>query len=292
MPTFQNFPTSVLENDQIRVEYFTTIGPRIASLSFRGSPNLFAYVPDIFWETSHGNYYPFGGHRLWISPEIPEKTYIPDSPGLQVRTIPHGIECSGISETGSGVRKSLRVELLDSRPAMHLVHTVTNDNHHPITIAPWSISMFRQGGTVILPQPTGNVDPQGLLPNRLLVIWPYTRILDGRLVLGDDSMLIHAQSMLPPIKLGYKNTAGWLAYWQEGVLFRKIFDFQADGNYPDGGCNAEVYCGDRFVELESLGLLVSLEPGQSVHHTETWELFPGLDVDFITPEIREMLDPS
>jgi len=43
-----------------------------------------------------------------------------------------------------------------------------------------------------------------------------------------------------------------MAYWQNGSLFRKSFELLTGVTYPDGGCNAEVYCGDRFVELESL----------------------------------------
>ena len=64
---------------------------------------------------------------------------------------------------------------------------------------------------------------------------------------------------------------------------------QAGATYPDGGCNAEVYCGDRFVELESLGVLGAVAPGQAVKLTETWELHPSLDVPFIPAEIREIL---
>jgi hypothetical protein len=91
------------------------------------------------------------------------------------------------------------------------------------------------------------------------------------------------------MKVGYANRAGWLAYWSNGILFRKSFEMLASAVYPDGGCNAEVYCGDRFVELESLGVLGTVAPGQEVHLNETWELYPGLDVPFVPAEIRELL---
>ena len=129
-----------------------------------------------------------------------------------------------------------------------------------------------------------------LLANRRLVLWPYTRINDPRLVLRDDFILLHARPALPPVKVGYANTAGWMAYWRDGILFRKSFDLQPGAAYPDGGCNAETYCGDRFVELESLGALVSIAPGMSTQLSETWELFAGLDVSFIPKEIRELVE--
>jgi hypothetical protein len=289
MPDFHGLPTAILENEHLRLEYLTTAGPRIVGLSRHGSPNLLADMFAMTSDTPLGKYHFLGGHRLWISPESIEKTYIPDMSGLTVLPVAEGVTLAGPSEPVSGVRKSLLVELDAHRPAVRLTHTILNEASQPATFAPWAISQFRQGGTVILPQPVGNTDPHGLLSNRLLMLWPYTRINDPRLALRDDFILLHATPALPPVKLGYYNTAGWLAYWQAGLLFRKSFDLHPGASYPDGGCNAETYCDHRFVELESLGPLVTLAPGQAVVHHETWELYDTLDVPFLPQEIRELL---
>jgi hypothetical protein len=289
MNYFHGLPVAVLENEHLRLEYLTNAGPRIVGLSYHGLPNLLADLHDKTVDTPLGKYFFLGGHRLWISPESLEKTYIPDKTGLEVTQIPNGVKLTGLSEPVSGVRKSLLVELEANRPVVRLVHSVFNENPDPILIAPWAISMFRQGGTAILPQPFGNTDPQGLLPNRLLELWPYTRINDARIVLRDDFILVRAQPDLPPLKLGYSNTAGWLAYWRDGILFQKSFDLHPGDSYPDGGCNAEVYCNDRFIELESLGSLGSLASGRATTLRETWELFDGLDVPFIPKEIRDLV---
>ncbi len=279
----------MLENEHLRLEYLASAGPRLVGLSYHGSPNLLADVFDITADTPLGKYSFLGGHRLWISPESFEKTYIPDGSGLEVAQVPDGVNLTGLSEPVSGVRKSLLIELPGRRPAVRLTHTILNENPDPITLAPWALTMLRQGGTAILPQPQGNSDPAGLLPNRLLELWPYTRIHDPRLVLRDDFILLRAAPSLPPVKLGFASAAGWLAYWREGILFRKSFDLHPGAAYPDGGCNAETYCGDRFIELETLGPLVTLPPGQAIQHTETWELYDTLDVPFIPLEIRELL---
>jgi hypothetical protein len=290
MQNFHGLPSAVLENEHVRVEYLTTGGPRIVGLSYNGSPNLLADVFDMVWDTPNGDYLPLGGHRLWTSPESPEKTYIPDKTGLTVEEIPQGVELHGASERPSGVRKSLRIELDPAAALLKLVHTIVNESSSALTFAPWAITQFRQRGTVLMPQPVGNSDVHGLLPNRLLVLWPYTRIHDDpRLVLRDDFLMLHAESALPPIKVGYACNAGWLAYWWNGILFRKSFALQPGAVYPDGGCNAEMYCGDRFVELESLGVLAAVAPGASAQLTETWELYPSLDVPFIPKEIRDII---
>jgi hypothetical protein len=146
--------------------------------------------------------------------------------------------------------------------------------------------MFRLGGVGIFPQPLGKVDDEGLLSNRRLSLWPYTRIDDPRLILRDDFLLLNACPDLPPIKFGYFNPQGWLGYWLDDVLFVKRFDALADAQYPDHECNSEIYCNDQFIELESLGPLERVRPGKTLHHSELWELYDNLDVPFLPAHIK------
>jgi hypothetical protein len=142
--------------------------------------------------------------------------------------------------------------------------------------------MCRLGGVVLLPQPHGPVDPAGLLPNRRLVFWPYADLTDPRLILGNLMIRIDAQPA-PAFKLGYFNRDGWLGYWLDGTLFTKSFHMQGRSrlrmsrtSYPDLGCNVECYLNDRFVEIETLGPLVRLQPGETATHVETWRLEAGV----------------
>lgn len=79
--------------------------------------------------------------------------------------------------------------------------------------------MLKMGGIAILPQPSGNSDSDGFLHNRSYSLWPYSRITDKRVVWGDDVILIKAEPELPPFKIGYFNSHGWMAYWVDGRLF-------------------------------------------------------------------------
>jgi|WetSurMetagenome_2_1015567.scaffolds.fasta_scaffold218818_2 hypothetical protein len=287
MSNFHDLPTHSIENRVLRLEYLTTAGPRIVGLSYQGSNNLFVDVHELFWNTPNGKYFPLGGHRLWSSPESPENTYLPDWKDLELHESQGSVE---LDWHGYGMRKTLRIELDGNQPKVTLLHTIANVGDGEITCAPWAITMFRQGGIAILPQPVGNVDPHGLLPNRSFVLWPYTRLSDARLELGDEFIHIHAQAALPPIKLGYRNTHGWMAYWLEGILFKKTIDPPSIGAaYPDGGCNVEVYCNNMFIELESLGPLVRLTKGDSINLKETWELFPDLESTSLPAEEKMKL---
>jgi hypothetical protein len=287
MSDFNGLATGVLENERIRLEYLTSSGPRIVWFSATGGANLFAELPGFNVQTSLGPFNFHGGHRLWRSPEIMPDTYCPDDEGLVVEKMQDGVKL--IQRTQVGIDKSVEIRLSPDLPAVTLTHRISNSGLEAVNLAPWALTMFRLGGTAVLPQPEGNADPDGLLNNRVMAIWPYTRINDPRLVLRDDYILLNAKPDLPPVKIGYFNPSGWMAYWLDGTLFRKSFDVQPGEKYPDGGCNAEVFCSDKFVELESLGPLTAMEPGSGVTLIETWELFDTLDVQFIPAEIREMI---
>jgi hypothetical protein len=288
MSDYYGFPIGILENDYIRLEYLTTAGPRIVRFSTQGGVNLLAELPDIFVETTRGPFYFRGGHRLWRSPELMPDTYLPDNDGLIEERLDDGVRLTQHAE--AEISKSVEIRLSPVRASVTLTHQLCNTGSKSVLLSPWAITMFRLGGTAILPQAVGNADPHGLLSNRILALWPYTRINDPRLVLRDDCILIHANPDLPPVKIGYYNPHGWLAYWLDGLLFRKTFDVHPEKKYPDGGCNAESFCNNRFVELESLGPLTMLESGSCTSLTETWELHETLNVPFIPAEILEEIN--
>ena len=294
MSDFYGLPTNHLENRFLRLEYLAQAGPRLVRLFLAGShENLFAELPKFVIDTPYGEFYFRGGHRLWHSPEGMPRTYIPDNEGLVVEELADGVRLSQPVEAGTGIQKTLEVHLHDDRPALTLQHTLTNQALWPVELAVWAITQFALGGIVILPQKQGAVDAAGLLPNRQLVLWPYTRWNDPRLRLDEAAILIdtrrEASPLTQPFKVGYHNPHEWIAYWRKGVLFVKQAALLTGEQYPDGGCNSECYCNNQFVELESLGALTRLDPGEKVDHSETWELYPSLEAPVISDEIRRLL---
>jgi hypothetical protein len=290
MKDFHGLPVGILENDSLRLEYLATAGPRIIRFSIKNRPNLLAELPEAALETSLGTYHFRGGHRLWCAPESLPGTYTPDNEGLKVDQFQSGVRLTGQTEPATGMVKIIEIRLPPERASLILRHELRNTGLHPLYLAPWALTMLRLGGTAILPQPVGRIDGNVLLHNRILAVWPYTNINDPRLILHDDFILIHASANPAHAKIGYFNPYGWLAYWLEGVLFRKTFDFDLNATCPDSGCNAEIYFDNNVIELETLGPLGRLEPGKSLFHTEKWELFESLEQSFIPPSLRERLE--
>ncbi|HMV29093.1 MAG TPA: hypothetical protein PKE23_06875 [Anaerolineales bacterium] len=275
-----------LKNNFFELEYLTH-SLRISGITPHGKTNLLAdlsHQPPV--PTPYGDFYFRGGHRLWHAPEAMPRTYVPDTGEIKITNIPNGVVLETETEPGANIRKRIEIKLAVDTPSLTLTHTLFNDGLWTLELAPWAITQFRLGGIAILPMPTEKVDDAALLPNRQISFWTYTRLNDKRLSLRDEFSLFHAESSLPPFKMGYFNPHGWLAYYIDGVLFKKTFNASTLATYPDNNCNAELFCNDEFVELESLGPLTKLEPGASVQHQETWEI---LDANALPQDIQNLI---
>jgi hypothetical protein len=284
---FYGLPTRIISNNHLRLEFLAEAGPRIVRLMLAGSDeNQLAETPDVHWTTPYGEYYLRGGHRLWHAPEAVPRSSVPDNSGLTIEELDGAVRLAQPPEPDTKIRKSIEMRLHADQPAVTLRHELWNGGAWPVELAPWAITQLRLGGTAVLPQRVEPMDRDGVWPNRHLVLWPYTRWQDPRLRLGDESVLIEAQPQETVFKVGYLNHHGWIGYLREGVLFVKRFETHTDQPHADMGCNVEVYCNERFIELETLAPLCRLEPGRSVTHVETWELYTGLGAPQTPDEVQ------
>jgi hypothetical protein len=152
------------------------------------------------------------------------------------------------------------------------------------------------GGKVIIPQPPYKSHDEELLPLRSLAIWGYTNMHDPRYVWGSKYIVLSQDpSAKEPTKIGAGVREGWVAYWRNGHLFVKRFEFQNGASYPDFGCSVESFTNAEMIELETLGPMNLLQPGSIVEYVEEWYLFKGVgtvsDEDsidkFVLPLVKE-----
>lgn len=260
-------PFASIENKFLRLDYLTSTGPRIVGLYAHGAKgtegNLLAETPDAHWPTPHGEYYLHGGHRLWTAPE--DTFYTCPEDGLNVFEEKDKIILRSPVDA-SGLEKEIAFHLDEN--CVHLTHRITWHGDQPIEFAPWGITQLQLGGMAILPLSSS----EGLEPNRNLVFWPYSQIHDERFELQDDLILLHGRSSEQAFKIGNFNSHGWIACTVDNILFIKRFSWDESKTYADMGCNVEVYVNNACIELETLGPLTKLDPGESITHDETWEV--------------------
>jgi len=144
----------------------------------------------------------------------------------------------------------------------------------------------------VIPQEPYISHDEKKLPARPLVLWNYTDLSDSRLKLGRRFIRVTTDPANErPTKLGVLNTLGWTAYQVDGALFIKRYPYADGARYPDMGCNYETFTKGTFLELESLGPLARLEPGESATHTERWYLFPAVRFSADDDELAAALAP-
>jgi len=275
--TFGGHDCTKVENRAVSLWVTTSVGPRILGLALQGGENLFAELPGVTFPCpGAGEYTVRGGHRLWYAPEHPPRTYLPDDAPVSVERTERGIVVTQPPEAGTAIQKSMAISLPGEDARAVVDHTLSNQGSRPLELAPWAITQLRPGGTAILPQATDPADEYGVLPNRHVVLWPYTAVDSPHVTWGGRYVLVEATMAAGAWKIGFPNPAGWLAYVLGDTLFVKQAAYSPAATYPDRGSSDECYCNHRFLELETLGPMLVLRPGRSVTHRETWAVYGGV----------------
>lgn len=279
-----------MENDQLAVWLSGDFGPRVLGLSFLGGENLLAELPHAKLPAGAGKEYSLmGGHRLWYAPEKPETTYIPDDLPPQVREVEDGLEFIQEIDEPTGIQKSWQIKLDSEDARMEIDHRLKNCGAAAFELAPWAVTMLRPGGVGLLPLQEEQEDDHGLWPNRQLVLWPYSDLRSRHLDIHNEGVFVAAELQEGALKIGAPNPAGYLAYRQKDQLFVKESNYFQGQNYVDRGASHQIYCSPKVIELETLGPLSMLQPGETINHLETWQVYS----EGKWPEkIREIFDQT
>lgn len=270
-----------LKNGQAEVIISLDFGPRILSFRTNLGENVFfedpgksVYVDDEEIGTYYKDrdiWYNYGGHRLWINPEKLPETYHPDTDQVDYELTERGAILKQAEQIPNKIALQMELELDDSDAKLKVIHKVTNTGKDSKLFAIWAISPMAPGGIEIIPM--GKLE-DGALPNRLFCTWPYTDLSDSRLYIGKEYMSLKQEpgNTYAPVNLGYNNPERVAGYLNKGTLFVKRFEANDKGNYSDMGVAFETFSNEAFLEVESLGELKSVAPGEMSMHVEQWEL--------------------
>jgi hypothetical protein len=128
------------------------------------------------------------------------------------------------------------------------------------------------GGRMVVPSSTDAVGPQA---DRSLVLWPYTDPGDARLHLTADAVSIDTTATGHRLKIGVAPGRGHASYERNGTVLEKHVAIEAKATYADRGAAIQVFVNDDFCELETLGPLREVAPGDVATHRERWVVRSG-----------------
>jgi hypothetical protein len=262
-----------LNAGQINLLVSESVGPRILSLCYKGSDNLFAELPNEYLEyPGDGNFYFYGGHRLWIAPENPAITYKPDNQPVKIKETVEFVEFCQEPDRINGFQKSFQIRSTKYENIVVIDHMIHNTGELVINCAPWAITQFRLGGVAIIPQNTDIKEDNMLLPDRSIILWPYTDINDPRISIENQFIFIRSEPSGGPLKIGVSNTRKWIAYYIDNFLFIKYAENKAPDQLVDLGAIRECYCNSKFLELETQGTFRPVLPNEIIQHREVWRI--------------------
>jgi hypothetical protein len=266
-----------LSNKLVELIVTADVGPRIIRFGFLGDVNMFKEYEEMMGLTGGDEWRIYGGHRLWHAPEAQPRSYFPDNGPIQIEEGPDCVRVIQPTETTTGIQKELDIYLSPDAAHARIVHRLRNHNLWPVELAPWALTVMAQGGKVIVPLPPRGSHPENLLPANTLTLWAYTDMSDPRWTWGRKYIMLRQDpTATAPQKIGAMVPDGWVAYANYGQLFVKKFTYQPGARYPDFGCSVETFTNADMLEVETLGPLVTLQPGAAVEHVEEWYLHKGV----------------
>lgn len=283
-----------ISNGEVEAIVTSDVGPRIMRYGFVGGQNFFKEFTAQLGHSGEDRWQPRGGHRLWFAPEDPVKTYAPDNGPVHIDTQGGVLQATAPVELLTGLEKRIVVKMAGSGTSVEVVHHIRNAGTEPFELAPWALTMLAKGGVGIHGFPPRGTHPEMLLPTNPLVMWAFTNLSDIRWKLLEKYLVLSQdpQNSMPQ-KLGSFNRDTWGAYLLNGELFvKRVRAEGAIASYPDCGCSFETFTNADFLELETLGPMTRLQPGEGVTHTERWTAHRGVQVSqWNDSELDRVLGP-
>jgi len=274
-----------ISNGTVELVVLADVGPRVISFSFVGGENVFHEVLEHAGLTGGTDFRLYGGHRLWVWPEV-DRTYFPYNSAVIVFQDNNNkvVRFTAPVESalpGSNLQKELEIRMEETGSQVTVSHRITNHDGRPTELAPWTPTMMKAGGRAILPLPPRvAMDKDHFQSVGPLTLWSFTDFADSRWRLGTEFIQLSQHSKptgrFPEQMTGIFNPAGWGAYFVNHLLFVKRTRVMSGAHYPDFGCNFEIFTNPEFLELESLGPKVQLAQGESTVHEEIWTLFQNV----------------
>ena len=253
-----------LSDGKTEVGVAMDFGIRIVHLSCAGMENLYYVQPA---DLSDGFGTPDtwklrGGHRMWLAPEG-EHSYHPDDDPVKITPLENGVLVEQPLDPLQNIVKTLKITFCEDG-AVRLDHSFRNAGTAPITGASWGVNTLDGCGTVTV----GFAGEEKFTPTRAVSLWGNTNLHDSRIRFTADTLTaVHAPAK-DYFKLGLYSRSGKAVFQNKGQQLVLEYAVPPMEQLPDGGCNFELYMDETFLEMEVLGTVTEMQPGEEACHTE------------------------
>ena len=281
-----------IANGEIELIVTGDVGPRVIWLGFAGGQNLFKNYLEQMGRSGEAEWMIRGGARIWIAPEDRMATYAPDNRPVRIDVEGGALIATAPVEETVGVQKQMIVRMAASAARVEMVYRIRNAGLLPTEFAVWAPSVMAPGGVGITGFPPRGTHADVLTPTNPLVMWAYTDISDKRWSFTRRYLILQQDPAAgAPQKLGHFNPKTWGAYLLNGELFIKRSDAAPGEPYPDYGCSFQIFTNKDMLELETMGPLSRVAPGEWLEHVEHWSLHRDVAAAWTDEELDRTILP-
>src|ERR1035437_9874397 len=96
-----------MSNGEVELVVTGDVGTRVMRYGLAGGQNFFKEFAAQLGKTGEADWQPRGGHRVWIAPEDPVKSYAPDNTSVAIQAQGDAIMCTGPVEALTGMAKKI-----------------------------------------------------------------------------------------------------------------------------------------------------------------------------------------
>ena len=277
----------LVSNGRVEAVIVPAIG-RVMQFRFAGetdgpfweNESLYGKLPDL----QSTNWLNFGGGKVWPAPMSEWKDVMPEGwpPPRGFDASPCEVQIDGFVVTLTspvdphyGIRTRRVIELALDDPVMTIATTFDKVSGRPLRVSVWDVSQLKDPLTLYTPL----VDFSRFREGYILLSGnppPSLRIRNRGLMMTRDPAEAH--------KIG---TDGGVLIWMDARQVLRIDSpRQILLTYTDQGSSAEIYTSPDplpYVELEMLGPLTKLKPGEKVGRSSRYTLLPRTEAD---PELE------
>jgi hypothetical protein len=280
-------------NNEVELIVTGDVGPRIIRYGFAGEQNLLKNFPEQMGTAGESLWMIRGGSRIWISPEDRAASYAPDNEAVRIEVLGGLLTATAPMEESTRLEKQMVVRMAESGSRVRILHRIRNLGTLPVEFSVWVLTVMAPGGTGITGFPPRGTHPEDLTPTNPLVMWAFTDLADPRWRFTRKYLMLrHDAAAQSPQKIGLHNPRTWGAYALNGELFVKRATAASVRDHPDLGCSFEMFTNSEMLELETLGPLRKVLPGEWAEHTETWSLTRGIEpTEWTDEELDRLVAP-
>jgi hypothetical protein len=216
----------------------------------------------------------FGGDKCWPAPQSawlrqqgrdwpPPVAF--DALPVEGGVCENGVILTSPIDPSLGVHVIRHVQLDVAQPVMRIRTEFCKIAGDPVSVSVWTITQMQEPERVFVPLREGSKMAGGFV--RLIDAEPEGLRIEGGLL----SLARH------PAKCTKVGTDATSMVWVGPALAVKIDAEDGPGEYPDGGCMTQIYTNSDplpYVELETLGPLVTMSVGGRIERTTVYTIMP------------------